>query len=82
MLNGDQYRAVDTDGVHGGRHLVAGDLGWSVESADPRAAGVIAFVGVNLRIQCRHDLLRETERCAASFLCFTVMDAAEVARRD
>ena len=58
---------ASTDGVHGGRHLVAGDLGRSVESADPRAAGVIAFVGVNLRIQCRHDLLRETERCAASF---------------
>ena len=59
------YRAVDADGVHGRYQLVAGDLRRSVESADPRAAGVIAFVGVNLGIQYRHEVLHGTEYYAS-----------------
>jgi hypothetical protein len=54
------------DGLHSRHHLVAGDLRRSVESADPRAAGMIAFVGVNLGIQYRHDVLHGTECYAAS----------------
>jgi hypothetical protein len=57
----DQYRAVDADGVHGGRHLVAGNLRRPVESADPGASRVVAFVGVNLGIQCRRDFLHGTD---------------------
>ena len=52
----DQDRAIDAGGIHRGHHLVAGDLRRPVESADPGAAGVVAFVGVNLCIQYRHDL--------------------------
>ncbi len=51
----DQQRAVDADRVHGSDHLVAGDLGRAVENAGPGTARVVAFVGVNLCIQCRHD---------------------------
>jgi hypothetical protein len=50
----DQYGAVDSDGVHGRDHLIAGNLGRPVKSADPRSTGVVAFVGVNLGIQYRH----------------------------
>jgi hypothetical protein len=46
----DQHGAVDTDRVHSGHHLIAGDLSRPIESADPRAAWVVAFVGVNLGI--------------------------------
>src|SRR5260370_11940593 len=51
-----QHGAVDTDRVHGGHHLVAGNLRRTVEDAGPGASRVVAFVGVNLGIQCRHDL--------------------------
>ena len=47
--------AVDSDGVHRGHHLVAGDLRWAMEHARPRASRVVAFIGVNLGIQSRHD---------------------------
>jgi hypothetical protein len=42
-------RAVDADGIHGGRHLIAGNLR-RLWSADPTAARMVAFVGVNLSI--------------------------------
>ena len=53
MLHGEtntEYRAVGADGVHGGHHLGAGNLRRPVERADPGAARVVAFVGVNLGI--------------------------------
>src|SRR5215467_2025545 len=50
----DQQRAVNTDGVHGGHHVVAGDLWRPVESCEPRAARVIAFVSVHLGVYRQH----------------------------
>jgi hypothetical protein len=50
----DQYGAVDADRVDCGHHLVAGDLCRPVERAHPRAARVVAFIGVNLGVQYRH----------------------------
>src|SRR6516165_9301538 len=57
----NQYRAINPDLVHGSHHLVAGDLSRPVEGPDPRAARVVAFVGVNLGIQCWHDFQPSTE---------------------
>ncbi len=56
-----QHGAVDTDGVHRGHHLVAGDLRRALQNAGPGAARMVAFVGVNLGIQCRHDVLPSSE---------------------
>jgi hypothetical protein len=47
---GDQYRAVDTNGIHSGHHLVAGNLRGPVKGADPGPARVVAFVSVNLGV--------------------------------
>jgi hypothetical protein len=43
-------RTVDADGIHGGRHLIAGNLRrlWRVPTPTP--ARMVAFVGVNLSI--------------------------------
>ena len=46
----DQHRAVDADRIHRGHHVVAGDLGRTVENADPRPARMVAFIGVHLGI--------------------------------
>ena len=46
----DQHRAVDPDRIHRGHHLVAGHLRRTIESPDPRAARVVAFVGMDLGI--------------------------------
>jgi len=51
-----QHGAVDTDGVHRGHHLVAGNLRRAVENTGPGASRVVALVSVDLGIQCRHDL--------------------------
>jgi hypothetical protein len=51
----DQYGTVDADRVHRGHHLVAGDLRRPVQCADPGAARVVAFIGVNLGIEYRHS---------------------------
>jgi hypothetical protein len=51
-----RHATVDADGVHGRHHLIAGNLRRPVERAGPRAARVVAFVGVNLGIERRHDL--------------------------
>src|SRR5690242_20277744 len=55
----NEDRTVDPDGIHGGYHLLAGDLGWSRQGADPRAARVVTFVSVNLGIQYWHCGLQE-----------------------
>jgi hypothetical protein len=60
-----QHGAVDTDGVHRGHHLVAGNLRRAVENAGPRASRMVALVSMNLGIQCRHDLIS----CAAGKCC-------------
>ncbi len=44
------HRAVDADGVHRRRHLVAGDFGRVLEGAGPKAGRAVAFLGVNLGI--------------------------------
>ena len=49
-----QNRAVDADRVHGCHHLVAGNLRRPSESAHPRTARVVVFVGVHLSIDRQH----------------------------
>ena len=46
----DQHGAVDPDRIHRGHHLVAGHLRRTIESPDPRAARVVALVGMDLGI--------------------------------
>ena len=50
----DQDRAVDPDRVHGRDHLIARDLRRALQDADPGTARVVAFVGVDLRVDRRH----------------------------
>ena len=56
-----QQRAVDTDGVHGCHHVVAGDLRRSAQNAGPGSARMIAFVGVHLGIDCQHGFQSFTD---------------------
>src|SRR5262249_50631867 len=62
----DQHRAVDPDLVHCRHHLVAGDLRRPLESADPGAARVVAFIGVNLAIEYRHSFRPSRSRYRAA----------------
>ena len=58
----DQQRAVDTDSVHGGHHVVARDLGRTMQKASPGTPRMVAFIGVNLSIYRDHGfpLIRPT----------------------
>jgi hypothetical protein len=52
----DQQRTVDTDGVHRSHHVVTRDLGRTMQKTNPGPARVIAFIRVNLGIDCEHDV--------------------------
>ena len=51
-----QQPAIDTDGIHGLHHVLARDLRWPGQNLGPRAARMIAFVAVNLGIDCHHEI--------------------------
>ena len=57
-------RAVDTDSIHGSHHLVAADRCRSRDVPEPRAAGVIALVGMYLDICRRHVISLPSRRAS------------------
>ena len=52
-----QQSPIDTDGVHGSHHLVAGHVRWTAQHRGPWTARMVVVVGVYLTIDCRHDVL-------------------------
>jgi hypothetical protein len=64
MLNGDTSIAPSTLTASIAATIWSPVTSGPIESADPRAPGVVSFVGMNLGIQYRHGVLHGTGRCA------------------
>src|SRR5262249_22764005 len=59
------------DRIHGRDHLIAADLGWSGQYGMPGPAGMVALIGMHLRVNGQHVWVLALCRSAGSLPWYT-----------